>query len=217
MVNNNKTAWKFFVYQRVYTSDLTVAWLASSIQIPSGYTTQFIWQSNYQFVWGTTGIVEPGTIFRASGQVNCDPQGANTTTFAIQDGTPAFSEPVSGSNKGTLTINEDPNILPNTYAVGIGMAQSATFVVNAEPNLTHMITPLPGYYIAAIDEVEQGEVMDTKTITKNAEIQFPTGVYNMTATFQADDTWSITPSSVGQEAKVPQVDQVAKVPQVKLD
>ena len=210
--NKSKNAWKFFVYQRVSTFrplELTVAWLASSIKIPSGFTTHFIWQHNYQFVWGTTRIVEPGTIFTASGQVNCDPQDANTTTFAIQDGIPGFSQPVSGSDKGTLRITED-KIPIFRYAVGIGMSQSATYVVNAEPNLTHVITPLPGYYIAAIDEVKQGEVMDVKTITKTAEIKFLPGWYNMTATFQADDTWSITPSSVGQEAKVPHVDQVAK-------
>ena len=52
--------------------------------------------------------------------------------------------------------------------------------------------------------------MDKTTITKTAELPFPPGVYNMTATLQADETWSITPSTVGQRAKDSQVDQVAK-------
>ena len=219
--NNSKTTWKFFVYQPppVSYSNLTLAWLASRVQIPSGHTTQFVWQKSYQFVWSATQTVEPGVIIQARGQVYCDPQGANTTWFEFQNGTPALSDPVSGGAKGTLYINDAPNIPPHLYAVGIGMSLSPTFVESAEPNLPHMLIPLPDYYIAAIDEVEQGEVMDVKTITKTAEIpQFPTGVYNMTATFQADDTWSFTPFSVGQEAKVPQVDQVAKgakVTQVK--
>ena len=66
------------------------------------------------------------------------------------------------------------------------------FGANAGPNLAHELTPTPVYYIGAIDEVEEGEVMDIKTVTKTAEIQFPADVYNMTATLQADNTWSIT-------------------------
>ena len=210
VINNSKTAWKFFLYQPCdYPSFQTLAWLASAIQIRSGYTTVFIWQSNYQFVWGATGIVKTGTIFIAGGEINCDPQAKNATTFTIQDGTPVFSDPVSG-RKNTLAITDGPKVPFETYAVGIGMSGSGTVITQAEPTITHMFTPTTGYYIAAIEEVEQGEVMDIKTITKNAEIHFPTGVYNMTATFQADDTWIITPSSVEQGTKVPQVDQVGK-------
>ena len=90
------------------------------------------------------------------------------------------------------------------------MSGSATFVANAEPTITYMFSSTQGYYIAAINEVEQGEVMDKTSITKAAELQFPTGVCNMTATLKADNTWSITPSTVGQGAKDSQVDQVAK-------
>ena len=93
--------------------------------------------------------------------------------------------------------------------MGIGMSLSPTFVENAGPNFSHKFTPLPGYYIAAIDEVKQGEVMDVKTITKTAEIpQYGTGGYNVRATFQEDYTWCFTPYPVGQGAKDPQVAQV---------
>ena len=72
------------------------------------------------------------------------------------------------------------------------MSGDGTFVVNAKSNLHHTFTPTPIHYIVASDEVEKGEVMDKTTITQTAEIQFPTGVYSMTATLQADNTWSIT-------------------------
>ena len=139
-----------------------------------------------------TAVVKPGITFKASGLKHCDPQDANTTTFMFQDGTSVFSDPVSADNKGTLYIHDDAAIPSQTFAVGIAMSGGATSITNAGPNLTHMFTPTPVYYIAAIDEVEEGEVIDIKTVTKTAELQFPTGVYNMTATLQANNTWSIT-------------------------
>ena len=198
VVNNSRSAWKFFLYQTPPGHDLdlvSLAWLALPFKVPNGgASTRFYWQTNYQFVWSTTAIVKPGKIIKASGLKSCDPQGANTTTFTLQGSTPVFSDPVSGGNKGTLYINDDAAIPSQTYAVGIGMSDNPTFVVNAEPNMTHPLTPTPvnSVYIAAIDEVEQGEVIDLTTLNKTAQIEFPTGVYNMTATFQAYNMWTFT-------------------------
>ena len=217
VVNNSETAWKFFVYQSPPSdvSDLTLAWFASPFRIPSGGDTQFDWDINYQFMWSATGIVKPGITFTASGQKDCDPQDANTTTFTFQDDTPDLSEPVPGGDKGNLYIHDGHNVPSKTFAVGVGMSGSGTFVVNAGPNLGHTLTPTPAYYIAAIDEVKVGEIMDIKTITQTAEIKFPSGVTTMVATLQSDNTWSITQamgevSQVPQVAQVPQVNQAAK-------
>ena len=103
-------------------------------------------------MWSSTGIVEPGITFKTSGIKECDLQNVNTTTFTFQDDTPDLSDPVFGGNKGTLYINAGSEI---TFAVGVGMSGSGTFVANAELNLTHTFTPEPAYYIAAINEVEQ--------------------------------------------------------------
>ena len=210
VVNDANTAWQFYVYQSppAKTSDLTLAWFASPFKIPNrGGTFYFDWQINYQFMWSTTGTVGPGITFEACGIKECDPDSSNTTMFTLQDDNPDLSDPVFGGNKGTLYINNGGEIPINTYAVGIGMSGSGTFCVNAEPNLIHEFTPTPTYYIAAINEVEQGEVMDIKTITLTAEIKFPINVYKMTATLQANDTWSITQTPF----EVPQVAKGAKV------
>ena len=209
MVNDANSAWQFYVYQPppTETSDLTLAWLTSPFKIPNGGTTyNFSWQISYQFMWAYPGPVEPGITFKAIGQNECDPQGANTTTFTFQDNTPDLSDPVPGGNKGTLYIFDGSEIPINTFAVGIGMSGSGTFCVNAEPNLKHEFNPEPTYYVAAINEVEKGEVMDIKTITMTAEIKFPINVYKMTATLQASNTWSITQTPF----EVPQVDQDAE-------
>ena len=217
-VNNSTTSWKFFVYQAPVAGQLSLAWFVSPSIPNGGGFTAFFWQTNYQFVCADTGRVEPGKVVKVSGEKNCDPDGANTTTFTVQDGTQVLSDPTPGNTRGTLYIFDASSTPANTYAVGIGMSGSPTFVQNAGPNFQHPLTPQLAYYIAAIEEVEQGEIMDTAIITKRAPIVFPPNLYNMTATFRADNTWSIVPSSVGQGAKdsqVDQVDQVAKGAKVK--
>ena len=216
-VNGSKTAWTFFLYQVQPGSGLTLAWFVTPIKIPIQDAFVFNWQTNYQFIWSHTGPVRPRIIVKAGGQTNCDPEGANTTRFTYHQNFPQFSHPVPGGAKGTLTIRDAEDVPKSTFAVGIGMSGIPTNVETAEPKSTHTFTSPPVYYIAAIDEVMQGEVMDIKTITKTAEIKFPTGVHNMTAILNAENKWIFTPTSVGQGAQVPQVGQVtkAKVAQVK--
>ena len=40
------------------------------------------------------------------------------------------------------------------------MSQNGVFTVNAGPNLTHVFTPTPIYWIIAMKDVKQGDVMD---------------------------------------------------------
>ena len=208
VLNNANSAWNFYVYQQPpeNTSDLTLAWFTSPFKIPVGAGTDFSWDINYQFMWSSTGIVRPGITFKAFGKKDCDPDTANTTAFTFQNNTPDFSEPVLGGSKGTLYINDGGQVPVNVFAVGVGMSGAGTFCVNAEPNLIHEFTPTPTYYIAAINEVEQGEVMDIKTITMTAQVQFPPNVFTMTATLQPDNTWTITQGLQG----IGQVQQAAK-------
>ena len=220
VVNNSKTAWKFFVYRSPIEdlTPLTLAWLATPSQIPNGGTTEFYWQTKYEFVW-SAGDVQPEKIVKVLGQIDCDPNSANSTKFTAGPD-PGFSDPVYRDTKikGALYIDCCPMIIPGMFGVGYGMSGSASAVANVGPNWILRFDSIAPYNIAAIDEVEQGEVMDVKTITLSAEIQFPDDVYNMTATLKADDTWSITPSTVGQGAQFPQVGQGTKgaiVAQVK--
>ena len=204
-VNNSTTPWTFFIYQPPISGNLTLAWLASQHPIPSGGgITQFPWQTNYQFVWAATGFIQPGKVVKPAAKKDCDPQDANTTTFTFQGPIPVFSEPVPGATKGTLCIFDGSNIPPDTYAVGVGLSGNATYVENAGPGFRHALTPPTTYYIAAISVVEQGQVLDIRTITQSAKIPFSPGVYSITATLQADNLWTFTsgPPRVVKGAKV---------------
>ena len=201
VVNNSESTWKFFVYQPPpagHISELTLAWIASPYRVVPEDKTFFKWETNYQLVWSPTGELLPGVTFIANGQKDCDPNGANESTFTFQNDTPTLSDAVSGGVKGTLYIHSGPGIPSNTFAVGIGMSGKGTFVVNARPNVTEVFTPTLAYYIAAINEVQEGEVMDVTTISQSAEIKFPTNVHTLTATLNPNNTWSITQQLVSR-------------------
>ena len=130
------------------------------------------------------GRLQPGINFSALGMKDCDPTGANTTNFTITNNTPGLSS-------GTLKIVDGRDVPPNKYAVAVAMSQNGVFAVNAGPNLTHVFTPTPSYWVTAMQDVKQGNVMDIKTVTQNTELKFPPNVYSLTATLQADNTWAV--------------------------
>ena len=195
--NNANAPWKFYVFQSppAITNDLTLAWFASPFHIAPGDMTTFSWNTNYQFVWSATGEVKPGITFKATGSKEGDPQVKNQTKFTFVNDTPDLSDPTTGGPQGSLTIHDGDTVPPKTFAVGVGMSGNGTYVVNAGPNLVHQFTPTPAYYVAAIEEVEEGQVMDIKTITETGDLKFPPNVYSLTATLKADNTWDVQPSS----------------------
>jgi hypothetical protein len=76
-----------------------------------------------------------------------------------------------------------------------GGAGSGTFAVQAQPNSLLTFTPHPAYWVTA-GTFEHGEVLDIGSILgDSAEIQFPPGVYNMTAILNLDNTWTVQPTS----------------------
>jgi hypothetical protein len=62
-----------------------------------------------------------------------------------------------------------------------------------------VFTPHPEYWIA-FGNFTTGETIDSSSMTNPAQIVFPPNVYSMTATLNADDTWTIAPTSMGNAA-----------------
>lgn len=129
----------------------------------------------------------------ATGTKACDLESKNKTRFTFDDDTPRLGDPTSGGKEGTLTITNGSTVPPNTFSVGVGMSGKGTYVVNAGPNLKHQFTPEPAYYVAAIDQVVEGQVMDIQTITQAGELKFSDNQYGLVATLKGDNTWDIKP------------------------
>jgi GDP-D-mannose dehydratase len=62
------------------------------------------------------------------------------------------------------------------------------YAVQARPNQSLTFSPHPKYYIAYGDYVE-GDVIDVNSINNPLELPYPTGVYALTTTLNANGTW----------------------------
>lgn len=195
MINQSAQPWVFYVYQKLpapVADVFSLAWFASPYQIRVGDQIKFSWEIDYNFVWSDTGVLIPGVTFDASGKKDCDPSGANTTTFSMDPG-PGLSDPVQGPPAGSLVINDANNVPSNRFSVGIGMSGTGTYVVQAGPNLKHTFTPTPSYWVAAGINVQIGTVLDIQTVTQTAEARFEPNVFDLNCILQADNTWNIQP------------------------
>ena len=192
--NDSPGDWYFYVYQKLpqQPSDVfSLAWFASPIKLAQGSTITFDWTIDYSFVWGRSGIVQPGVNYNAGGDVPCSLQGDNQTTFSAENNTPRFSTPVSGGQAGSLTINEDASVPNLVYSTGIGMSGQGTFVQQALANSPQVYTPEPTYFIAAGSQIQMGQVL-AQTITGSGQVTFPQNVFTMYATLSDQQLWEIS-------------------------
>ena len=193
IVNNSNRAWHFFVFQQpppdAYEAK-SLAWLASPYQINNGGDQiTFTWSIQYEIMWAQTGKLLPGVIFSASGSREAHLTSNNSSSFTFTP--PTLSKPIRGGAEGSLTIEDGPGVPPNDFSVGVGMGNKGVYAINAGPNLQHIFTPQPSYWVCAINQVTESEVMNIATITRKAEVEFKTNKFLMTATLQGDNTWKI--------------------------
>lgn len=163
---------------------------------------QFQWSIDYDFVWGNTGTLAPGVVFSAAQVWPTDPNGENQVTFSYDPANQAyfFENQRTGGIPGNLYIDET-GIIPvgSPASVGIGMSGFGTFAMQAQPNYNLTFSPHPEYWIT-FGTFTQGEVLDITNISNPAKIEFPNGVYSMTAILNQDNSWTIMPTSSANAA-----------------
>lgn len=172
----------------------SLAWLTDR-----GWPTtvvSFEWTIDYSFTWAEVDTLVPGVVFRASQVWPADPSSpaGNTVVFDFQRGAYTFVHgDVAGNPRvGSLYIRQTPNVPLNDASVGIGMSGAGTFAREAEPNMNLVFTPHPAYWVTA-GTYEKGEVLDVTEISNAAQIQFPPGIFRVEATFNDNNTWSVSP------------------------
>ena len=192
IINFGNRPWSFFLFQ-VAPGAQTLAWVVTPNINNGGAQCIISWYMQYQMMWGNGQLV-PGDIFTAGGEVDANLTDKNSATFTIQNNIPTLSlQPFGGGAEGTLSIKDGPSVPSNKYSVAVGLATHALYAINAGPNMTHVFKPsTTTYWVCAIDQVVEGEVMDISTLTRKAQITFPANVYSMTAVLQGDDTWIIS-------------------------
>jgi hypothetical protein len=151
----------------------------------------FTWSLDYSFVWGETGALKPGIIFKASQTVEADLNMGNQITLDYNEYGYLFSEPASFSQaQGKLVINTTGRVPNNKATLGVGMSGNGSFVIQATPNYAFEYIPHPTYYIVFGDYV-QGQVMDSTHFTKAKKIVFDNNEYTKSVTLNSDNTWTV--------------------------
>jgi hypothetical protein len=172
-----------------------LAWLVQQIDASNHYT--FTWQIAWGFAWAASGTT---TDFQwtAGGTLPADPLSNEGCAAAFAYNGDFALTPAQGTADGqTLTITDAPTIpLPSKQpsSVGIMLGGSPACVTDAGPNLNQLFTLHPTYYIDAGNYV-QGQMVDGTSVTDFQELSFANGVYALTATLNADNTWSVEPSA----------------------
>lgn len=194
LVNQSAAPFKFYVYQQLPNQQsanvFSLAWFCSPYNISPGNQITFQWDIQYGFVWGDSGVIQPGVTFNASGNTPADPQSINSTIFSNSPTAgPNLSAPIPGQPQGSLIISDAANVPSNEFSVGVSMSGAGTFVTNAGPNLTHTFTPTPTYWIAAGTNVQVGTVMDITTVNQNTQVIFPPNVYSLTYNLNQSNQW----------------------------
>jgi rhizosphere induced protein len=200
--NNSSNTWTAAVYQQAPGPDvpdaMSLAWFAEE----AAPTTQLIfnWTIDYQFVWSEVGTLAPGVVFTASQKLGADPGGTNNQVTFTNEPPFTFTGQSSGP-AGSLTIVQDSTIPFNTASIGIGMNGSSLYALPAQPRVTAQFTPTPNYFITFGTDIMIGQVLDVReVISTSAQIIFPPNVFSMTATLNADNSWTVQPTGQGSAA-----------------
>ncbi|MEH0832992.1 RhiA [Pectobacterium cacticida] len=166
----------------------SLAWFSKFVN-PNVHET-FRWNIDYSFVWSDTGEVKPGVIFEGGEEIPANLQSANTITLDYNGG--YFFGPTSFTGQaGSLYIDESGNVPLKQAAVGIGMSNAGTFVQAAQPNLHIEFIPHPSYWIV-FGNYEEGEILDIEQISDAVELVFEPNIYDVVATLQQNNTWTIS-------------------------
>lgn len=192
--NNSATSWTFYIYQQAPEQPgnevFSLAWLASPFHIKPDTRINFSWTMDYGFVCGTCESLRPGATFSASDQVSGDLNSNNAIELVNWNNKPSLNDPVRGNHPGALTIRSHSNVPDKSVAAGMSLSGSATFITATGPNLTHVFTPTPTYWIAAGTEVQAGTVLDISAVKQNAKIEFPPNSHSLTYSLGPDNQWT---------------------------
>ncbi|KZD22721.1 hypothetical protein A4A58_28625 [Tardiphaga robiniae] len=187
--NNSASTQTFVCFQSSQSppSGLVPAWFVMRV----GPRTELIfsWQPTYDFVWMESGTLAPGITFTAVELLPATLQASSLVTLTYGSGAFGFIDQRQGRSD-SLMITCDGTIPMDTASVGIGMAGSATEVMQAAPNMTFTFTSTARYWMTLTDVV-QGEIFDPSKLAVVVPLVFEPNVCALTVTLNPDGTVTV--------------------------
>ena len=200
-VNNQASHSAYFmVYQNDPTlwdpNALSIAWFAKFSNPSPTSKVKFSWGVDWGFSWGDTGKLQAGVQYDAS--ETYEPQGPSDNLITLDyNGAYFFGTPSAGADPNRFYMQESKNIpVGSSASVGMTMSGNTVYAVQARPNQNLTFSPHPTYYLA-YGSYEEGKVIDVSTINNPLQLVYATGVYSLTTTLNADNTWK-TPTTLAK-------------------
>jgi len=190
---NDPTAWD--------PNALSIAWFAKFSHPSPTSKIKFSWGVDWGFSWGDTGMLQAGVQFDASETFK--PQGSSDNSIVLDhsDNAYYFSKTSAGQDPDRFYIQESKNIPVNSGAsVGMTMSGNTVYAVQARPNQNLTFSPHPTYYLA-YGNYEEGTVIDVSTVNNPLPLVYATGVYSLSTTINADNTWTPPKSLASTNAR----------------
>lgn len=180
---------------------LAVAWFAKKSNPSPTSRVKFIWTVDIGLSWADTGPLGPGAIYQAS--ETFDPTGTLNQVTLDYNGAYFFSNPVKGADPARIYLQESPNIpVASGASVGVTMSGKPVYATQAMPNTNLTFSPKASYYLA-YGNFEEGTVIDVSTINNALLLPYPTGIYSLETTLNADNSWTPpVPVSVANAKRV---------------
>lgn len=167
---------------------MAVAWFAKFSNPSPTSRIQFKWTVDIGLSWAETGKLAPGAQFVASELF--DPTGTLNQVTLDYNGAYFFTDPTQGADPSRIYLKESGNIpVGSNASVGVTMSGSTVYATQAMPNTNLTFSPKASYYLA-YGNFEEGTVIDVSTINNALLLPYPTGVYSLSTTLNADNTWT---------------------------
>ncbi|MDP9604741.1 UNVERIFIED_ORG: hypothetical protein J2W38_004542 [Variovorax paradoxus] len=181
----------FMVFQNDPTqlapNALSLAWFVRFSNPGPNSRVKFQWSVDTGFSWAETGELQPGAQFTPT--ETYVPSGPNNKITLDCNRTYRFMNATQGPEQSRFYLAQSAGIpARSAAAVGVTMGGSTVYAVQARPNQNLVIAPHPKYFLAYGD-YQEGDVIDASSINNPLELRYPPGVYALTTTLNADDTW----------------------------
>jgi hypothetical protein len=192
--NNSANAGCVCIFQQFpeqYGNFYPLAWMANQSYL--GHSCTFKWNTDLCFVWGKTGVVTPGSTFKASQLVSANVTTGNYIVFDNNKGQYAFSGLSAQGQPGALAIMQQSSVQPYDAAVGYGMSGYPAIIMSAMPNMTYCMMPNANFWIA-FGNFPAGTILDPSKLKIATELPMPSGGGSLTVSLEHDNSWIISAS-----------------------
>lgn len=184
---------------------LSTAWITQVIHPGNRYT--FTWDIEWGFAWSANGTVKDYQ-WVANGSLPANPHSSAecAANFSYTSGDFLLEDitHVPAPDHDRLYIEDTsaiprPSVQPSSVAVTLN--GGPVCVADAGPNLEHIFTLHPTYYIVA-GNLKKCQMVDVATLTQTQVLSYKTGNAALTAVLDEENNWHVRPSEAKDLATI---------------